>query len=82
MPDKTPKPKHPTTLIDVFKQMQPSESVNPVLGAQIEQFWDAQEKMLEEAENFAQQAVVPGDHNTLPTTPHKYACSTSLLAAS
>ncbi|WP_170476263.1 phasin family protein [Ruegeria arenilitoris] len=54
MPDKTPKPKHPTTLIDVFKQMQPSESVNPVLGAQIEQFWDAQEKMLEEAENFAQ----------------------------
>lgn len=45
---------YPTTLVDVFKQMQPPMTGNPAFGAQIEQFWDAQEKMLEETEAFAQ----------------------------
>ncbi|CUH49212.1 phasin family protein [Ruegeria atlantica] len=44
----------PTSLLDIFKQMQPPMSGNPAFGAQIEQFWDAQEKFLEETEAFAQ----------------------------
>ncbi|MFA3920821.1 phasin family protein [Ruegeria hyattellae] len=44
----------PATLVGVFKQMKPPMSGNPVFSAQIEQFWDAQEKMLGEAEVFAQ----------------------------
>ncbi len=45
---------YPASLVDVFKQIQPPVSSNPAFGAQIEQFWDAQEKMLEETEAFAQ----------------------------
>ncbi len=54
MPKKSSKSSYPGPLVDVFKQMQVSASSNPVFGAQIEQFWDAQEKMLAEAETFAQ----------------------------
>ncbi|WP_171103496.1 MULTISPECIES: phasin family protein [unclassified Ruegeria] len=45
---------YPATLVDIFKQMQPPTAGNAAFGAQIEQFWDAQEKMLEETEAFAQ----------------------------
>ncbi|WP_245224412.1 MULTISPECIES: phasin family protein [unclassified Ruegeria] len=54
MSTKKSNPRHPASLMDVFKQMQPPVSGNPAFGAQIEQFWDAQEKMLEETEAFAQ----------------------------
>ena len=54
MSGKQQKSSYPTTLVDVFKQIQSTASVNPMFDAQIEQFWDAQEKLLEEAETFAQ----------------------------
>ncbi|QFT74917.1 phasin family protein [Ruegeria sp. THAF33] len=54
MPTKKSNTNSPTSLLDVFKQMQPPISGNPAFGAQIEQFWDAQEKLLEETEAFAQ----------------------------
>ncbi len=54
MPTKNSNTHSPTSLLEVFKQMQPPMSGNPAFGAQIEQFWDAQEKLLEETEAFAQ----------------------------
>ncbi len=54
MPTKKSKSNYSASLVDVFKNMQPPMSGNPAFGAQIEQFWDAQEKMLEETEAFAQ----------------------------
>ncbi|WP_170381623.1 phasin family protein [Ruegeria atlantica] len=54
MPNKNSNPGYPTNLVDVFKQMQPPALGNSAFGAQIEQFWDAQEKMLAETEVFAQ----------------------------
>ncbi|WP_170422407.1 phasin family protein [Ruegeria arenilitoris] len=54
MPTKKSSSNYPASLVDVFKQMQPPMSGSPAFGAQIEQFWDAQEKMLEETEAFAQ----------------------------
>ncbi len=44
----------PTTLADVLKQLKPPVAGGQVFSAQIEQFWDAQEKILEETEAFAQ----------------------------
>ncbi len=41
MPTKESNTNIPTSLLDVFKQMQPPMSGNPAFDAQIEQFWDA-----------------------------------------
>lgn len=54
MPEEKPKSSFSNPLVDIFKQMQPTTTANPFLGAQLEQFWDTQEKSLKEAEAFAQ----------------------------
>lgn len=54
MTTKTPNSDAPATLVEAFKQMQHPIATNPAYSAQIEQFWDAQEKMLAETEAFAQ----------------------------
>ena len=41
-----------SAIADLIKQTQVAVALNPVLGPQIEQFWQAQEKMLQEAEAF------------------------------
>ena len=53
MSNKKSSTSYPTNLVDVFKQMQPPSLGSSPFNAQIEQFWDAQEKMLEETEVFA-----------------------------
>ncbi len=53
MPAKTPKTETPEIFSDVLKSMQSAASFNPMIRPQIEQFWNAQEKMLDEAEAFA-----------------------------
>lgn len=42
------------TLGNVLRHLKPPLSGSPVYSAQIEQFWDAQEKILEETEAYAQ----------------------------
>lgn len=42
----------PALFSDIMKSAQSMMSINPVLAPQIEQFWDAQEKLLNEAETF------------------------------
>lgn len=41
-----------SAIADLIKQTQGAVALNPILGPQIEQFWQAQEKMLQEAEAF------------------------------
>ncbi|KUJ73617.1 hypothetical protein AVO45_13515 [Ruegeria marisrubri] len=43
----------PKAFSDILKPLQAASSVNPLLKPQIEQFWDAQEKFLDETERFA-----------------------------
>jgi hypothetical protein len=43
-----------TVLTDLMKQTQAAVSLNPMLKPQIEQFWQAQEQMLQEAQAFTE----------------------------
>lgn len=52
MAKKEDTPQTPALFSDVMKSAQSMMSMNPVFAPQIEQFWDAQEKMLNEAENY------------------------------
>ena len=43
-----------TSLVDLMKQRQAAVTLTPMLRPQIEQFWQAQEKMLREAQAFTE----------------------------
>ena len=43
-----------TALTDLMKQTQAAVTLNPMVRPQIEQFWQAQEKMLQEAQAFTE----------------------------
>lgn len=52
MTTKTSKADAPKTFSEILKPMQAAASINPLFKPQIEQFWDAQEKFLDETERF------------------------------
>ncbi|TMV05612.1 hypothetical protein FGK63_16345 [Ruegeria sediminis] len=52
MTTKSTKAETPKSFSDVLKSIQTAASMNPVMKPQIAQFWDAQEKMLDEAELY------------------------------
>lgn len=45
-------PKQPA-MAEIFQQMREFAAFNPMIGPQIEHFWEAQEKILDESETFA-----------------------------
>ncbi|MQQ07792.1 hypothetical protein GFB49_04955 [Epibacterium sp. SM1979] len=49
-----PSSNYPASLVESLKNVKLPLAENSIYSAQIEQFWDAQEKMLEETEAFAQ----------------------------
>lgn len=53
MPTKSTKPKTPEALTDVLKSMRGMMSVNPMVAPQVEQFWNAQDRLLNEAEEYS-----------------------------
>ncbi len=53
MPTKSAKPETPEALSDVLKSMRGMMSVNPVVAPQVEQFWNAQDRLLNEAEEYS-----------------------------
>ncbi len=52
MPKKSSPTEMPELFSETVKTMQSAMTVNPIVGPQLEQFWNAQEKLLDEAEVF------------------------------
>ncbi len=46
--------KDDATIMDFFKQAPAMFAADPVIGPQVEQFWQAQQKILREAESFSE----------------------------
>ncbi len=55
MPTKTTKPETNEAVTGVLKSMQDMMSVTPVIAPQVEQFWNAQDRLLSEAEEYSRQ---------------------------
>lgn len=53
MPSKSAKPEKSEVFTEILKSMQGMMSVNPVVTPQVEQFWNAQDRFLSEAEEYS-----------------------------
>ncbi len=53
MPTKSTKTESPEVFTDVLRSMQGMMSANPLIAPQVEQFWNAQDKLLDEAEEYS-----------------------------
>lgn len=52
MAKKTPTPEMPEFFSEIAKSMQSAMTSNPMIAPQVEQFWNTQERILDEAETF------------------------------